>query len=443
MTDTEITSVHAWEALDSRGRPTVACAVSVRNGRTGRAVVPSGASTGKHEATELRDGGERYGGFGVNRAVGHVNTVLASLVLGRDVLDRQEIDRLLAGADPDPQLSAIGANATLSVSLAVTIAAAEAVGQDLWYSLSGTAEPLLPLPMVNIVSGGAHAGSVIDIQDVLVVPVGASSFRQAIEWAGRVRASAAALLPCHGGNAALVADEGGLAAPFAANEKALELVTEAIERSGLEPGEQVALAIDVAANQFADISTGRYRMKADGLVISAAELIELVEGWSARYPIVSIEDILEDDSWPDWQQASARLCGSTQLIGDDLFATNAARLRRGIDSKVANAILVKPNQAGMVSRAEDVVSQAREAGYATVVSARSGDTEDAWLADLAVGWQAGQIKVGSLHRSERAAKWNRLLEIESRAGNKAAFAGRFALACGPLANAEHARREEA
>lgn len=425
MSATAITSIRAWEALDSRGRPTVGCAVAVRNGGSGRAIVPSGASTGTHEAIELRDGGNRYGGDGVSLAVQHVNGTLAGLLHGCDVLDRVGVDKKLEETDADPRLGTIGANAALGVSLAVTIAAADATGTDLWRSLSGDCEPLLPLPMVNIISGGAHAGGAIDIQDVLAVPVGATSFRQAIEWAARVRAAAAELIPRYGGNAALLADEGGLTAPFSANEQALGLVTEAIARSGLTPADDVALAVDLAASQFLD--DGRYRLRVDATSVSATELTDLIIGWCARYPIVSLEDLLGEDSWSDWQRASRLLGGSQQLVGDDLFVTDPARLQRGVDAGIANAILVKPNQAGLVSRAERVVRQAKQAGYATIVSARSGDTEDHWLADLSVGWRAGQIKVGSTHRSERAAKWNRLLEIESQAGANAHFAGRSAL----------------
>lgn len=430
MNKTAITEIHAWEALDSRGRPTVACSVTLRDGARGRAVVPSGASTGTHEAVELRDGGDRYGGHGVRRAVSHVNTVLADLLHGHDALDRPGVDAALQTSDPDPLFSAIGANATLSVSLAATLAAADARGTDLWRSLCDTDEPLLPLPMVNIISGGAHAGGAIDIQDVLVVPVGAKSFRQAIEWAARVRASAASLIAGHGGDPALLADEGGLAAPFASNEKALSLVTDAIAHSGLTPAEDVALAVDVAANQFFD--NGRYRLNVEGTSVSGAELIDIVQGWCARYPIVSLEDVLAEDSWQDWKRASRVLGRGHQVLGDDLFVTDQGRLRRGVDEGIANAVLVKPNQAGLITRAENVVAQATEAGYATVVSARSGDTEDSWLADLAVGWRAGQIKVGSTQRSERTAKWNRLLEIEARAGQRATFAGRRALpaSCG-------------
>lgn len=425
MTQTGIREVIAWEALDSRGRPTVACHVGLAGGAVGRAIVPSGASTGRHEAVELRDGGPRYGGSGVSEAVQNVKTVLLPAVMGLDAADRVAVDTALEGTDGDPALSTVGANAVLAVSLAVTLAAADAQGLSLWQALGGP-RPLLPLPMVNMVSGGAHARGALDIQDVLVVPHGARSFAEALEWAWRVRAATADLLDERGGSSALVADEGGLAGRLENNEAALSLVVDGIFRAGFEPGRDVSLAIDLAANQF---WTGEiYRLQADHVELDRSAWLAVLAAWCGRYPIVSLEDVLQEDDWVGWRDASAELGGTRQLLGDDLFATGAGRLRRGIEEGVANAVLVKPNQAGTVTRAERVVQQARDAGYATVVSARSGDTEDYWLADLAVGWRAGQIKVGSTMRSERTSKWNRLLEIESRAGAAAQFAGSAVLA---------------
>ena len=418
MTATTVAAVHAWEALDSRGRPTVACAVTLRGGGTGRAVVPSGASTGGHEAVELRDGGDRYGGKGVRRAVANVAAVLAPAVVGRDADDRPAVDAVLEATDPDPLLGTVGANAVLAVSLAVTLAAADQTREPLWRRLGGP-DPLIPLPMVNVVSGGAHAGGLLDIQDVLVVPVGATSFAEAIEWAARVRAATAAVLDARGAGSPLVADEGGLAAALDGNEAALALVTEGIERAGLAG--RVALAVDIAANQLRDGDA--YRLRREGRTLDPAAWADLLDVWCGRYPVVSIEDALAEDDWAGWRAVTDRWGAARQVLGDDLFATGADRLRRGIDGGVANAVLVKPNQAGTVTRAERVVATAHAAGYATVVSARSGDTEDTWLADLAVGWRAGQIKVGSTTRSERTAKWNRLLEIESLAGGAARFAG--------------------
>ncbi|MGI8879573.1 MAG: phosphopyruvate hydratase [Jatrophihabitans sp.] len=425
MTATTIDQVHAWEALDSRGRPTVGCTVVLEDGGEGRAIVPAGASTGGHEAVELRDGGERYDGWGVRQAVQSVRGRLGAAVLGADAADQSEIDARLTRTDPDPLLAHVGANAVLAVSLAAMRAAAAARQTPLWEADPAADEVLLPLPMVNIVSGGAHAGGAIDIQDVLVVPVGASSFAEAIEWADRVRRSCRDLLAEHGGNPAMVADEGGLAARFPANEAALGFVVDGITGSGLEPGREVALALDLAANQFYEAPG--YRLRREDRTLTPGELIALVADWCAQYPIVSVEDVLAEDSWDDWRTATDILGPDRQLLGDDLFATDLDRLHRGVSAGVANAVLVKPNQAGTVTRALRVVQAAQRAGYPTVLSARSGDTEDHWLADLAVRWRTGQIKVGSTHRSERTAKWNRLLEIEARAGARARFAGAAAL----------------
>ncbi|PZF85874.1 phosphopyruvate hydratase [Jiangella anatolica] len=421
---TTISEVLAWEALDSRGRPTVGCRVILADGASGRATVPSGASTGGHEARERRDGDpDRYGGHGVRGAVDAVRTTLAPLVIGLDAADQEAVDAALESADDDPLLGAVGANAVLAVSLATLLAAAAGSGRPLWRHVSGDAVPLLPLPMVNIVSGGAHAGRALDIQDVLAVPVGATSFAQALEWVSRVRAAAGELLAQRGGTTtALVADEGGLAGGLADNEAALALVTDAVEHAGLAPGEHVGLAVDLAANQLHD-GTG-YRL--DGETLDAAAWRARLERWCRDYPVVSLEDVLVEDDWAGWAAATPALGADRQLLGDDLFATNAGRLRQGIDQGVANAVLVKPNQAGTVSRARAVTELARAAGYATVISARSGDTEDDWLADLAVGWRTGQLKVGSTMRSERTAKWNRLLEIEATAG-PTEFAGAAAL----------------
>lgn len=422
MPGTTIRHVHAWEALDSRGRPTVACRVRLAGGGEGRAVAPSGASTGGHEAREVRDGGKRYRGWGVRTAVGAVTDELAPAVVGLDAADRPAVDRSMELTDGDALLGRLGANAVLAVSLAVTLAVADATRRPLWRTLSGDPVPLLPMPMVNIVSGGAHARGALDIQDVLVVPVAATSFAEALEWASRVRAATADLLDDRGGSSALVADEGGLAGALGSNEAALALVTDGIARAGLEPGRQVGLAIDVAANELSD-GEGAYRLRVDDELFDVAQWLDVLAGWSQRYPIVSYEDVLAEDDWDGWRAATVRLGTGRQLLGDDLFATSSQRLEHGILAGVANAVLVKPNQAGTVTRAEAVVQQARQAGYATVVSARSGDTEDSWLADLAVGWGAGQIKVGSTMRSERTAKWNRLLQIESEAGARSRFAG--------------------
>jgi enolase len=396
----------------------------LRGGGCGVAAVPSGASRGNHEAVELRDGGERYGGLGVRSAVSNLERVLAPAVLGLDALDQRSVDAALVGCDDTEQLARVGANAVLAVSIASLIAAADAERLPLHALFAAGRPPRLPLPMVNVLSGGAHAGGLVDVQDFLVVPMGAGTFAEAIEWAHRVRAGTAAVATDERMNAALVADEGGLAFPLPSNRSALELLARGIERSGLTLGEDCGIAVDVAATQLFD---GRaYRLATERRVLRAAELVDELESWRSDFPIVSIEDPLADDDWDGWRLAGERL-GDVQLVADDLFATSAGRLQRGISQGIANAVLVKPNQAGTVSRAADVVALARRAGYAIIVSARSGDTEDSWLADLAVGWSADQIKVGSTMRSERTAKWNRLLDLEAKLGGDVRYAGKAAL----------------
>jgi enolase len=426
MTLSTIRNVYAWEALDSRGKPTVAAVVELADGARGRAVVPSGASTGGHEAFERRDGGDRYGGQGVLGAVASANGELRDRIIGLDATDQQAVDAALESADPRADLGTIGANAVLALSLATLVAAADSTARPLWQQLDSSPEPLIPMPMVNIVSGGAHARGLLDIQDVLVVPEGAESFAQAMEWVARVRQAAAALLDERGGSSALVADEGGLAGSLGSNEAGLALVTDGIARSGLRPGIDVSLALDLAANQ---LWTGEhYALRVERRELTVDNWLGVIAGWCEKFPICSIEDALFEDDWSGWSIASTSIGVGRQLLGDDLFATNDARVERGVAEGVANAVLIKPNQAGSVSRAAAVVRRAQAAGYGTVVSARSGDTEDTWLADLAIGWRARQIKVGSTMRSERTAKWNRLLEIESRAAGRSVFAGRDALA---------------
>jgi enolase len=417
---TAIAQVFAWEALDSRGTPTVACEVRLESGARGTAVVPSGASTGRHEAYELRDGGPRYGGRGVLRAVEHVNAVAGPAVVG---LQPAQVDAELRALDGTPDLERLGANAVLAMSIAAALADADAAGEPL-YRLLGE-EPLLPLPMVNILSGGAHAGRVGDVQDFLVVPVGAASFAEAIEWAWRVRSAAAAVLHERGLAAALVADEGGFGPALGSSLVGFDVLATAIERAGLDPASDVALAVDLAASQL--VAPGGYRFAADDRTLATDELLRELERWCDTYPIVSLEDPLAEDDWDGWLEATRRLGDRVQLIGDDLFATSVDRVRRGLELGAANALLVKPNQAGTLSAAAAALDLARNGGYATIVSARSGDTEDSWLADLAVGWAAGQIKVGSLARSERTAKWNRLLRIEAELGDRARYAGAAAL----------------
>lgn len=426
--DTTIESVFAWEALDSRGNPTVAAEVTLRGGASGTATVPSGASTGTYEAHELRDGGTRYGGKGVATAVANVNGPLARAVNGADAAKQELVDAVLRAADGTGSLNRLGANAVLAVSVASAVAAAAAVGQPLYRiaPLENT-DVVLPLPMVNIISGGAHAGRSLDIQDLLVIPIGAQSFAEAIEMAWRVRRGTAEALDVRGLPTALVADEGGLGPALPSNQAALQILQEGIERAGLMPGADAGIAIDIAATQFYDPASGRYRLELDHCELEADEWVGEMAQWCRNFPILSLEDPLADQDWANWQLVADELSG-IQLLGDDLFVTDSARLARGIEAGIANAVLVKPNQTGTLTDAARVVEQARAARFGTVLSARSGETEDSWLADLAVAWQTRQIKVGSTMRSERTAKWNRLLRIEAELGDGAVYAGVAGLA---------------
>ena len=407
-----IAHVTAWEALDSRGRPTVAARLELADGSAATAHAPSGASAGSHEAKELRDGGKRRGGLGVLTAVDNVRSRIAPAIQGMRFDDPRTVDDVIADLDGTADFSNLGANATLAVSLATTLAVAASERVSVARRLQPEGDLLLPMPMVNIVSGGAHAGRSIDIQDVLVVPHGAESFAQAIEWCADVRDAASAMAIERGvPGASLVADEGGVSAPFDSNADALRFVVDAIERSGHQPGDDLSLAIDVAATQF--FEDGQYRFASENRTLTASELTDELRRWVDEYPVVSIEDALAEDEWRDWVIATRLLGSRIQLIGDDHFVTNGVRLARGVAQGSANSILIKVNQNGLVSRSQAVLEEARAAGYSTVVSARSGETEQSWLADFAVGWRAGQIKVGSTHRSERGAKWNRLLELEA------------------------------
>lgn len=426
-----IADVRAWEALDSRGRPTVACRVTLTGGASAQALAPAGASKGSGEAAERRDGGTRWAGAGVRRAAAGLNEVVAPAVRGLELEGDNHgactaLDGCLEELDGTANLERLGANATVALSIAAVRALAAAQHRELYELLADGAACRLPLPMINIISGGAHTGGArsIDIQDVLVVPVGAASFAEALEWAGRVRRCAAELASRAGSPAGLVADEGGIAAPEGANADAVALVAAAIEACGLAPGDQMAIAVDVAATQFHQ-TDGRYHLAAEARAVTADAWVAELDNWRRRWPVVSFEDVLAETAWADWTAAAARL-GDRQLVGDDLLVTDAGRVSRAATLGAANAVLVKVNQAGTLSRARAAFDAARARGMATVVSARSGETEEAWLADLAVGWDAGQIKVGSLIRSERTAKWNRLLELEATRGLP--FAGRSVLA---------------
>jgi enolase len=422
---TTIAHIHAREILDSRGRPTVEVEVRLADGSFGRASVPSGASTGRHEALELRDGEPgRYHGRGVRRAVQHVAGPIAQQLAGQDALDQAAIDAQLIALDGTADKSRLGANALLGVSLAVARAAASAAGLPLWRYLGGAAARVLPLPMINIISGGLHARRNLDFQDFLIMAVGAGSYTQALEMSVAVYAATHELLT-ERGLTTLKADEGGFGPPLAGEGAALDLLMQAVERAGYRPGDDIAFALDVAATHFYDQQRGHYQML--GSSYDAAGMVEALDGLAQRYPIASIEDGLAEDDWQGWRSLTDRLGERVQLIGDDLFTTNPTRLMRGITSGVANAVLVKMNQIGTLSETLAVVELARRAGYRVVVSARSGETEDSCLADLAVATNAGQIKIGSLSQSERLAKYNQLLRIEEALGAQAVYLGRQAL----------------
>ena len=425
--DTRIRSLCARQILDSRGRPTVEVDVSLADGSCGRASVPSGASTGTAEALELRDGDPtRYAGLGVLKAVANVNGEIAAALHGQNASEQGAVDARLRVLDGTSRWQRLGANATLGVSLAVCRAAARARGQALYQRIGELAQvghPALPLPMANILSGGLHARDSMDLQDILAVPLRAASVEQAIHLIARVR-SAASDVVAELGLPTLLADEGGLSPGAVSGRAALQVMVASIERAGLRPGDDIAIAIDVAASRLK--SGAHYRLAREGLDGNSAAMIAMMESWLAEFPIVSIEDGLDEEDWAGWKTLTTRLGQRLQLVGDDLFATDAKRLARGVTGGIANAVLIKPNQNGTLSGTLDVIAQAKAAGYATIVSARSGETEDAFIADLAAGAATGQIKIGSLRTSNTVAKYNQLLRIEERGG--AAFAGAAALA---------------
>jgi enolase len=423
----QISEIHAREVLDSRGRPTVEVEIKTSTGHVGRAIVPSGASTGRHESLELRDGDpSRHRGRGVLRAVGHVNGVLRDSLKGFDLSDLRKLDARLIALDGTPNKSKLGANATLGVSMAAFHAAAAAHNVPVFEEINRFAnanpawspiKPTLPMPMVNMISGGLHAGRQIDIQDVLFIPIGATTYHQALEQIVEVYNALADVLRAHGDEANLVGDEGGYGPKLASNESAIERVIEAIEHAGLKPGESGAIGLDVAATHLFDADQKQYRLDGDSPSLAAESMVDRLAAWCDHYPIVSIEDGLAEDDWDGWRLLHARLGHRVQLVGDDLFVTNRDRLDRGAaEPRAANAILIKPNQAGTMTETIDVLRRARSLGVRTVVSARSGETEDTTIADLAVGTAAGQIKIGSVARSERLAKYNQLLRIEETLG---------------------------
>jgi enolase len=421
---TRLTGLSALEVLDSRGNPTVAVTAFTDTG-SGRAIVPSGASTGVHEAVELRDGDpKRYGGKGVTRAVANVEGEIARRLRDMDVADQLAIDEAMIELDGTPNKSRLGANAILGVSLAVAHAAAQARGLPLYRHLGGDDASLLPLPMANILNGGAHADTSVDLQEFMVCPVGAQRFSEGIRAVAEVYHALKGVLKSQG-LATGVGDEGGFAPDLRSNEDALKLIVGAIEKAGYEPGKDVAIALDPASSEF--YKDGRYVLKGEGRTLDAAGLLKLYQDWVARYPIVSIEDGMAEDDWEGWKHLTDAIGDTVQLVGDDLFVTNVKRLQEGIDRGVANSILIKVNQIGTLTETLRAIELARTAGYSAVISHRSGETEDTTIADLAVATGAGMIKTGAPARSDRVAKYNRLLQIEADLGEAALYAGRKTL----------------
>jgi enolase len=417
----KIDQVHARQVLDSRGNPTVEVEIALRSGAAGRAAVPSGASTGEFEATELRDGGEAYGGKGVTKAVANVNGEIAEAVHGRDATDQAGLDRALVELDGTPNKARLGANAILGVSLAAAHAAAAEEGQPLWRYLGGEAAHVLPVPMMNVLNGGAHADNSVDFQEFMVVPVGAPSFTEGLRMGAEVFHALKKTLHDRGLGGG-VGDEGGFAPNLGSNEEALQMLVAGIEAAGYTPGDDVAIALDPAVSEI--FSDGAYVLEHEDRTLSADELADYWAQLAGRYPILSIEDGMDEEDWDGWRALTERLGDRLQLVGDDLFVTNTERLRRGIESGVANSILIKVNQIGTLTETLDAVGMAREAGYTAVMSHRSGETEDVTIADLAVATGCGQIKTGAPSRSDRVAKYNQLLRIEEQLGADASFPGR-------------------
>jgi len=421
---TALTGLSALEVLDSRGNPTVAVTAHTDKG-SGRAIVPSGASTGVHEAVELRDGDpNRYGGKGVTKAVGNVEGEIARRLKGFDISDQKRIDEALIELDGTPNKSRLGANAILGVSLAAAHAAAAVSGVPLYRHLGGEKASVLPLPMANILNGGAHADTSVDLQEFMVCAVGATTFSEAMRATSEVYHALKNVLKAQG-LATGVGDEGGFAPQLRSNEDALKLIIDAIGKAGYEAGKDVAIALDPASSEF--YNARRYDLKGEGRTLDAAALVKLYGDWQRRYPIVSIEDGMAEDDWEGWKHLTDAIGDKVQLVGDDLFVTNVTRLKEGIDRGVANSILIKVNQVGTLTETLEAIELAREAGYSAVISHRSGETEDTTIADLVVATGAGMIKTGAPARSERVAKYNRLLQIEAELGEAASYAGRTAL----------------
>lgn len=423
-----IVDVQAIEILDSRGNPTVEVEVMVAGGDIGRAAVPSGASTGEHEAIELRDGDKkRYKGKGVQNAVKHINELIAPEVLGRDACDQRGLDAALIELDGTPNKKKLGANAILGVSLAAAKAAASCMELPLYRYLGGTNASTLPVPMMNVINGGSHADNNLDFQEFMVIPHGAGSFHEALRWGAEIFHTLKSVLS-EQGKVTAVGDEGGFAPAVENNEEGLSLLISAIEKAGYKPGDQVSLALDVASSEFYDDRSKRYVLEAEKKPKkTAAELVSIYAELADQYPVISIEDGMDENDWGGWSKLTQEIGDTVQLVGDDLFVTNMERLRKGINEGVANSILIKLNQIGTLTETLDVISLAHRAGYTTVISHRSGETEDTTIADLAVATNAGQIKTGSLCRTDRVCKYNQLLRIEQQLGASATYPGLSAI----------------
>lgn len=421
---TIITDVYAREVLDSRGNPTVEVEVRLESGALGRSIVPSGASTGAYEAVELRDNDKgRYLGKGVLKAVENVNSIIAPEIIGYDALDQVEIDNKMIALDGTPNKAKLGANAILAVSIAVARAAAEALDVPLYQYLGGFNSKKLPVPMMNIINGGAHADNNVDVQEFMVLPVGAPTFAEALRTGAEIFHALKSVLKAKGLNTA-VGDEGGFAPNFGSNEEALSTILEAIEKAGYKPGVDVFLGMDVASTEF--FKDGKYHLEGEGKSYTPAEFVDLLASWVDKYPIITIEDGCSEDDWEGWKLLTDKLGGKIQLVGDDLFVTNTERLADGIEKGVGNSILVKVNQIGSLTETFDAIEMAQRAGYTAVISHRSGESEDSTIADIAVATNAGQIKTGAPSRSDRVAKYNQLLRIEDKLGSTASYAGKKA-----------------
>jgi len=418
-----ITDIHARQILDSRGNPTIEVDVFTSNGILGRAAVPSGASTGIHEAMELRDGDKsRYLGKGVLKAVENVNTLINEALQGEDVFDQKRLDRIMIDLDGTPNKSKLGANAILGTSLAIARAAAQEAGMSLYQYIGGVGAVTMPVPMMNILNGGSHADNLIDIQEFMVMPFGASSFSEGLRWGTEVFHHLKSVLK-EKGMSTNVGDEGGFAPSLGSNEEAIQVVIEAIEKAGFKPGVDMHIALDAASSEFYNAEKGIYHFESTNTDMTSEQMVEYWVNWCEKYPIISIEDGLAEDDWAGWKLATEKLGHKVQLVGDDLFVTNTQRLSRGIDEGIANSILVKVNQIGSLTETIEAVQMATRNGYTSVMSHRSGETEDNTIADLAVALNTGQIKTGSASRSDRMSKYNQLLRIEEELGASAVYIG--------------------